>query len=805
MTQQRLASPGDAQRFLALLARPGDVFELRALSKRNGKQQITAGFFDDMAALARAAVERSGRDDGIYITLNPVHPGLLSRLPANRVHQVGNGESTSDRDIVVRRHLLIDVDPVRPAGISSDDAEHVASIDLAIRMRDELAVLGWPEPILADSGNGAHLVYAIDLPRDDGKLVERVLAQLSKRYSTPELKVDEKVFNPARISKIYGTLTRKGESTAARPHRIAAIRSAPAELATVPRALLEAFAPPTPTTTQPQRQPSRSGAEPRRLDLEAFIAEHVPGAEAEPWSGGEHGQRKWLLKPCPFNSAHDRGEAYIVEMNSGAISAGCKHDSCVWGWRELRERFEPGVYDWQRRRYANGSSNGNRDPGQPSRRLTDREPPPEVLYEDNDYAAERQREEAEIDAQAARDRETGETGEPGMRADVASAKQPTPPARHPWYRGPELVDRIMRFAGEPWVLLALGGEELVRIRAGGIAVIMGGSGSGKSSLTSGLLVEHAANVGPAIALSIELPAEEMAGRIVGMRCDASWEEALRGQVRREFMEDALNLPRLYVIDQEDATVANLEAAIAVARADYPDQPILVAIDYAQLLDSEEREARMRVADAFKQINRVARRTRVVAIAVSQMSRAAAQQVRDGEKIGAASADGGAESAAIERFASVTLTIGAASEPRTDGSRLVELSLGKGRMVGGDRVFKMDSWGRTGRWRIAEAPKPASEIREQRVSERAQKKQKSAELAMVGAASQAALPLTREQLCDVFPGAIAMRRAALSCLIARGELVEVQERKFKSKSWLVWTPERAIAAGLKLVRDMEDES
>src|SRR5678815_3494175 len=89
---------------------------------------------------------------------------------------------------------------------------------------------------------------------------------------------------------------------------------------------------------------------------------------------------------CTFNNTHDRKEAFIVEMNSGAISAGCKHDSCTWGWRELRAQFEPNAYDRR----------------QPPRSRSDRPSPPEVLYEDTGYAA---RIEAEIDVFAARDRD----------------------------------------------------------------------------------------------------------------------------------------------------------------------------------------------------------------------------------------------------------------------------------------------------------------------------------------------------------------------------------------------------------------
>jgi len=318
------------------------------------------------------------------------------------------------------------------------------------------------------------------------------------------------------------------------------------------------------------------------------------------------------------------------------------------------------------------------------------------------------------------------------------------------------------------------------------------------------LVEHAAHVGPAIALSIELPADELAGRIVGMRCDASWEEALRGLVRDEFVADALNLPRLWIIDRDEATLATLEEAIEAARKEFPDQPILVAIDYAQLLESKERDVRQQVADVFKQIDRVLRRHRVVGIAVSQMSRAAAKQAREGEKIGIDSADGGAESAAIERFATFTLTIGAASEERQDGSRAVELSVGKGRMFGGDRVIPMNSWGRTGRWRVAGVAKVAAEVREQRDTERAAKYQQSLEHALLGAAMKAPAPLIREELAEMIQGKSKAKRSAIACLIARGDLVEVAQKRQRSRSWLVWTAERAAEADLKLVRDLEGE-
>lgn len=758
------ASLADTERFFSLLARPGDVFELRGLVRVNGQQHVTTGFFDDVAELVRAAVDRSGKDDGVYVTINPVNPALLARAPKNKLRRAGSGDTTSDRDVRQRRSILIDVDPVRPTGISSTDIEHSAAIVMARSIRDELTGRGWPLPILADSGNGAHLIYAVDLPVDDGGTVKRVLEQLGKRYSTSTLKVDEKVFNPARISKIYGTLTRKGEDTPDRPHRLARIIEAPEVLDLVPREHLAAFAPEAPKNGRPT-PPRVPSADRPEFDLDTFIADHLPGAKERTWSEG----RKWILAVCPFNDSHDRGEAFVTQFHSGAVSAGCLHDSCRWGWRELRSHFDPTAYQ-----FAAGS-NGHR--------LTDREPPPEVLYEDRDY-------EAELDAFADRDREP--------------AQQVTPPAAPAWKRGPDLVDVVWAAKDEPWVSLMLGPDELIRVRTGGIVVFMGGPGSGKSSLVSNLLVNHARDVGPAIALSIELPADELAARIAGIRCDASWEDTLRGQVSREHLTNALSLPRLFVIEREQATLENLRRCVEAARAEYPGQPIMCAVDYAQIIASERDEARQKVTDVFERLDRSARSMRYVMLAVSQMGRQGAKAARDGDRLGVDTQDLGAESAAIERFASVTVTIGKGGEVREDGSRAFEVSIGKVRMGIGDQVRVMTFWGRSGLWRAAGEALSASKVREQREVDKAEAEERIIADCLVRAAERCKEPISREELIALIkgtPGNATKKGAAIQKLVNASELVEVARRRPRSRSFLIMHPDRARDAGIMLRHDM----
>lgn len=155
----------EIQATLDTMIQPGQVVELRIIGGGGKKKRIDSGYFDDMATLANAAQRYNGRA-AIYFTPNPVAPDLLSRA-ANRVQEwVESGATTTDTQITRRHWLLIDADPKRLAGISSTDAEHEAALK---RMKDLVAYLtgrGWPAPILADSGNGAHANYRIDLPND---------------------------------------------------------------------------------------------------------------------------------------------------------------------------------------------------------------------------------------------------------------------------------------------------------------------------------------------------------------------------------------------------------------------------------------------------------------------------------------------------------------------------------------------------------------------------------------------------------------------------------------------------------------
>src|SRR5215467_923301 len=196
---------------------PGDVHELRI--PKAGRFGTISGYFNDPGKLADAALRFDGRVPGIYITLNPCKPELIARA-ANRLREYVQ-ITTTDEQILRRQFVLIDCDPVRPTGISSTDAQHDRAITVARSVWDYLRSNGYPDPVLADSGNGAHLLQPVDLPNNAAALngVKSLLAVLQAECGTDDIKIDLTMSNAARITKLYGSMACKGDNLPEWPHR----------------------------------------------------------------------------------------------------------------------------------------------------------------------------------------------------------------------------------------------------------------------------------------------------------------------------------------------------------------------------------------------------------------------------------------------------------------------------------------------------------------------------------------------------------------------------------------------------------
>lgn len=308
---------------LAALYPDAPVIELRVLYSNSA--QVDSGYFNDYTRLEKIASALNGSSQ-IYYTINPCKPALIARAH-NRLQQRAK-TTTVDHDIDRRCYFPIDLDPVRPAGISASEAEHKQAFAKAKQIKAWLTEQGWEEPIELDSGNGAYLIYPIDLPNDiaSKELLEQCLKALDMLFSDNDVKVDTTMYNAARIVRLPGTKNTKGDSTEDRPHRLAQIITLPEQRRSIPLALLAQLAASLPQAPKPNEVAPK-------FDFGLWLAqEQIEIAKVDRWSNA----MMYTLAHCAFNAEH-KGAAIFV-FDNGGYEYKCFHDSCSdKHWKDFKK------------------------------------------------------------------------------------------------------------------------------------------------------------------------------------------------------------------------------------------------------------------------------------------------------------------------------------------------------------------------------------------------------------------------------------------------------------------------------------
>ena len=316
----------------------GCLFEVRVI---DGNWNLS-GYFTNADALIEALQHSDTHaNENIYITLNDIDDACFARKQQNKLIRNAT-PTTSDSDVKGYRFLMIDLDPERAAGTSASDEELEAARAVGRKIYKYMKATGWNDPVIAESGNGVHLLYRIMLAviPERIQIVKDCLNALDIMFSTDAVKVDTKTFNPARVCKLYGTMAQKGADTQIRPHRMSKIIYVPDILEANDIALCEALAANIPKQDEPRRA---NNYQPRTFDLRDFIAKHgIPVKREIAWNGGT----KFVLEHCLFNAQHKHADAAIVQTADGKICYNCFHNSCAdKHWREVRLLYEPHAYD----------------------------------------------------------------------------------------------------------------------------------------------------------------------------------------------------------------------------------------------------------------------------------------------------------------------------------------------------------------------------------------------------------------------------------------------------------------------------
>jgi len=166
--------------------------------KKNDHPVIWSGVYDEWKCLRQSLTFAMSAGWNIYTTINSIDSAATNEKlkPFQR--------TVSDRQITRMNTIFFDFDPVdKPSTQEGMDAALIMAVDVALYLHDR----GWSKPSLCDSGNGTHLLYAVDMPVTNLKYVYKHLAD---NFTSDLVVFDVAVKNPARITRAYGTVNKKG-------------------------------------------------------------------------------------------------------------------------------------------------------------------------------------------------------------------------------------------------------------------------------------------------------------------------------------------------------------------------------------------------------------------------------------------------------------------------------------------------------------------------------------------------------------------------------------------------------------------
>jgi len=233
------------RQYASRLFKPEELIEYRAKGVDGSFRGL---YFTDQNRLAEvvAALDSSGRATVSYVCINPLKQRLIRERnllvnptdeQVNQIMAGPPGKTARDEDIEIIRWMFVDVDTVRvPHLLQTDKKEfdrlqHECSTDeekakAQVVAQKVLKFLrgekGWPQPLLCDSGNGFHILFHINLqntPFNVNQVADCLKALKQQFAAEPDADIDSSVYNPARLTRAYGSTTRKGTDTPERPYR----------------------------------------------------------------------------------------------------------------------------------------------------------------------------------------------------------------------------------------------------------------------------------------------------------------------------------------------------------------------------------------------------------------------------------------------------------------------------------------------------------------------------------------------------------------------------------------------------------
>lgn len=339
--------------------KPGEQINIRMKLKSGETKNKVSRNIDELLDYIERQDEKA---TAVWHTLNKIRDDAKIR----------GWEGAKTEDIESLEWLLIDTDPERESSTSATDAEKEAARELSGQIREFLVSRGFPDPIVADSGNGYHVLYKIHEPVEHSANIKRFFVFLKEQFSktnpqAPIAHVDTSVHDPPRVAKLYGTLAGKGQPSEERPHRMSRLISVPETIETVDIDKILSILPPEPPTNHQEEETfigeceERTRTEPVTDDI-SDVKKYLDAHKVVYREGKKAGQKFYAkLAQCPFNPAHE-WEAWISHFDDGGKACSCPHEHCANmenRWSDFRDILEPGRREkrekWERRDAINDS------------------------------------------------------------------------------------------------------------------------------------------------------------------------------------------------------------------------------------------------------------------------------------------------------------------------------------------------------------------------------------------------------------------------------------------------------------------
>lgn len=316
-----------------------DLVEIRILDPNTKKTY--SGYFTDIETLLKAI--KPYEYCNIYFTLNVINDACYSREQHDKI-STRPKSTTSDNEIIARKWCLIDVDCEKPSDTNSTDEEKEWAKQVVNNIYKFLRDEGFEQPVICDSANGFHLLYKqamISSPQNT-ETMKKFLQVLDMYFSTDKVKVDCSTFNPSRICKLYGVISRKGADTKERPQRESTIHRVPPELKVTSNEYFEKVASYLP---QPEKKDRTNNYGADAFNLEDFIAKYnIPVRNVVETSTFT----KYVLDECPFNSSHRAPDSAVFKMRDGSFGFKCLHNSDRhYTFRDFRLHYDANAYERQ--------------------------------------------------------------------------------------------------------------------------------------------------------------------------------------------------------------------------------------------------------------------------------------------------------------------------------------------------------------------------------------------------------------------------------------------------------------------------